>query len=58
VHVTVMLGFPWEEADDIARTVALARELLIRGWAYTLQVTLAIPYPGTPLFRQCDEQGC
>ena len=23
-------------ADDIARTVALARELLIRGWAYTL----------------------
>ena len=57
VHVTVMLGFPWETADDIARTVALARELLIRGWAYTLQVTLAIPYPGTPLFRQCDEQG-
>ena len=56
VHVTVMIGFPWEDADDIARTVALARELLIRGWAYTLQVTLAIPYPGTPLFRQCDAQ--
>jgi radical SAM superfamily enzyme YgiQ (UPF0313 family) len=57
VHVTVMLGFPWEDAAAIGRTVALARELLIRGWAYTLQVTLAIPYPGTPLFRQCDEQG-
>jgi anaerobic magnesium-protoporphyrin IX monomethyl ester cyclase len=57
VHVTVMLGFPWEGAAEIARTVALARELLIRGWAGTLQVTLAIPYPGTPLFRECREQG-
>ncbi len=57
VHVTVMIGFPWEDREAIARTVALARDLLIHGWAYTLQVTLAIPYPGTPLFRQCDEQG-
>ncbi|MDD5708680.1 MAG: radical SAM protein, partial [Kiritimatiellae bacterium] len=57
VHVTVMLGFPWEGAAEIARTVALARELLIRGWAYTLQVTLAIPYPGTPLFEMCDKEG-
>ncbi len=57
VHVTVMLGFPWETADEIAQTVALARNLLIRGWAYTLQVTLAIPYPGTPLFRQCEKEG-
>jgi radical SAM superfamily enzyme YgiQ (UPF0313 family) len=57
VHVTVMLGFPWEGAEEIARTVALARRLLISGWAYTLQVTLAIPYPGTPLFRECDEKG-
>ena len=57
VHVTVMLGYPWETSEDIARTVALARELLASGWAYTLQATRLIPYPGTPLFRECDEKG-
>jgi radical SAM superfamily enzyme YgiQ (UPF0313 family) len=54
VHVTVMFGYPWETSEDIGRTVALARELLIRGIASTLQVTLVIPYPGTPLFRELE----
>lgn len=57
VHVTVMLGYPWEEADDLARTVDLARQMLIKGWAYTLQVTQVIPYPGTPLFEECEAKG-
>ena len=42
--------------DDF-RPVELARELLRRGWAYTLQATMVIPYPGTPLFRECKEKG-
>ena len=41
---------------EIDRTVALARDLLKCGWAYTLQVTMIIPYPGTPLFRECQEK--
>ena len=57
VHVTVMLGYPWENAVEIERTVELARDLLKRGWAYTLQATMIIPYPGTPLFRECREKG-
>ncbi|MBP5545106.1 MAG: radical SAM protein [Kiritimatiellae bacterium] len=57
VHVTVMLGYPWENSVEIERTVELARELLRRGWAYTLQATMVIPYPGTPLFRECKEKG-
>lgn len=57
VHVTVMLGFPWEGEEEIKRTVALARDLLVHGHAYTLQVTQTVPYPGTPLFRQCEENG-
>jgi len=57
VHVTVMLGYPWETAEDVANTVRLARELLRKGHAYTLQVTQVIPYPGTPLFRECREKG-
>lgn len=57
VHVTVMFGYPWEGPDEIAKTVKLARELMIRGFAHSLQVTLVIPYPGTPLFKECDEKG-
>jgi radical SAM superfamily enzyme YgiQ (UPF0313 family) len=57
VHVTVMLGFPWETAAEVEKTVALARQLLIRGYAYTLQVTQVVPYPGTPLFREAREAG-
>ena len=56
VHITVMLGYPWENSAEIARTVELAREMLRRGWAYTLQATMIIPYPGTPLFRECQEK--
>ncbi|MDD4873199.1 MAG: radical SAM protein, partial [Kiritimatiellae bacterium] len=57
VHVTVMFGYPWEGPEDIERTIELARNLLIKGFAYTLQVTLVIPYPGTPLFKECDVKG-
>jgi len=57
VHVTVMFGYPWETPEDIARTVALGRRLLIEGLAYTLQVTLVIPYPGTPLFKELEAAG-
>ena len=57
VHVTVMFGYPWEGMEEIENTVALARKLLIRGAAYTLQVTLVIPYPGTPLFKQMQDEG-
>jgi len=57
VHVTVMFGYPWEGEAEIRRTVELARRLLRKGHAYTLQVTMVVPYPGTPLFRELDAAG-
>ena len=57
VHVTVMFGYPWEGEREIACTVALAQRLLRKGYAYTLQVTMVVPYPGTPLFRELDQAG-
>ncbi len=57
VHVTVMFGYPWEGAAEVRNTVELARALLRKGDAYTLQVTMVVPYPGTPLFRELDAQG-
>jgi len=54
VHVTFMFGHAWEGPKEIANTVALARKLLAKGWAKTLQCTLTIPYPGTPLFKELE----
>ncbi len=52
VHLTFMFGHAWEDREDVARTVALARRLLANGHASTLQCTMTIPYPGTPLFKE------
>jgi len=55
VHLTFMFGHAWEGPEEIANTVRFARRLLAKGWASTLQCTLTIPYPGTPLFRELKE---
>lgn len=56
-HVTCMIGYPWETLDEAKATVAMTRSLFDKGWIDTLQGTIVIPYPGTPLFAECKEQG-
>ncbi len=53
VHLTSMIGYPWENAKDAQRTLDLAREMFAKGWADIIQATVVIPYPGTPLFEEC-----
>ena len=35
----------------------MGRWLLKNGFAYTVQATIVIPYPGTPLFEECIRYG-
>ncbi len=56
-HVTCMVGYPWETLEEARATVALTRSFFDKGWIDTLQGTIVIPYPGTPLFAQCKENG-
>lgn len=56
-HITIMFGYPWEDEKDVSRTVALGKHLMKKGYADTLQATMVIPYPGTPLFAECKEKG-
>jgi radical SAM superfamily enzyme YgiQ (UPF0313 family) len=56
-HITVMFGYPWETHDDAVRTLKLGQWLLRKGLAYTMQATIVIPYPGTPLFKECQGKG-
>lgn len=56
-HITIMFGYPWETFEDAKKTLELGRWLLKKGYAYTVQATVVIPYPGTPLFDECKEKG-
>ena len=56
-HLTIMLGYPWETYADAKRTIALARRCFAKGYVDTMQATIVIPYPGTPLWKECKEKG-
>ncbi len=56
-HITLMFGYPWENEEQVHNTVCLGRTILKKGWAHTLQATVLIPYPGTPLYQECKENG-
>ncbi|MFC1539287.1 B12-binding domain-containing radical SAM protein [Candidatus Latescibacterota bacterium] len=55
VHLTIMVGYPWETRADAENTLALAKHLMKKGYADMLQSTVTIPYPGTPLYRETIE---
>jgi len=54
-HITAMIGYPWETKEDAKRTVDLAKKMFKKGYVDTLQATIVIPYPGTPLYKYCKE---
>lgn len=56
-HVTCMVGYPWENLADAQRTIDLTRRLFDLGYIDTLQATLCMPYPGSPLFAECKKHG-
>jgi radical SAM superfamily enzyme YgiQ (UPF0313 family) len=56
-HVTIMFGYPWETYEEACNTLKLGQWLLRKGYAYTMQATMVIPYPGSPLFEECKNEG-
>ncbi len=56
-HITIMFGYPWETEEEALNTLKLGQYLLIKNYAYTMQATVVIPYPGTPLYEECKSNG-
>jgi radical SAM superfamily enzyme YgiQ (UPF0313 family) len=56
-HITIMVGYPWETRKDALGTLDLAKMLMEKGWATTLQSTIVTPYPGSRLYAQALENG-
>jgi radical SAM superfamily enzyme YgiQ (UPF0313 family) len=52
-HLTVMIGYPWENYSMAKKTIELAKDLFHKGYADTLQATIVMPYPNTPLYKEC-----
>jgi hopanoid biosynthesis associated radical SAM protein HpnJ len=53
IHGTFILGLPVETKQSIENTINFAKELDV----FSLQVSLAAPYPGTELFEQAKLNG-
>ncbi len=53
IHGTFILGLPVETRDTIEETIRFAQELDV----FSIQVSLAAPYPGTELYEQARLNG-
>ncbi len=53
IHGTFILGLPVETRETIEQTINFAKDLDV----FSLQVSLAAPYPGTELFEQAKLNG-
>ncbi len=53
IHGTFILGLPGETLETIRETIEYAKQLDV----FSIQVSLAAPYPGTELYRQALENG-
>jgi hopanoid biosynthesis associated radical SAM protein HpnJ len=53
IHGTFVLGLPIETRDSIEQTIRFAQELDV----FSIQVSLAAPYPGTELYEMARQNG-
>jgi len=53
IHGTFIVGLPGETRETITQTIEFAKQID----PYSLQVSLAAPYPGTALYAQAQQNG-
>jgi anaerobic magnesium-protoporphyrin IX monomethyl ester cyclase len=52
-HLTIMVGYYWQTQEQLDLTVRTVKELMFRGLARTLQVTICTPLDFTPYHLEC-----
>ena len=59
VMLTSMMGYPWESEEDAQATYELAKELMLYKTRFgdSLQSSVIVPYPGTPLYKEAIKHG-
>jgi radical SAM superfamily enzyme YgiQ (UPF0313 family) len=56
-HLTIMVGYHWQTKEQLDLTVKTVRNLMFRGLARTLQVTICTPLDFTPYHQECIDKG-
>jgi radical SAM superfamily enzyme YgiQ (UPF0313 family) len=56
-HLTIMVGYYWQTREQLDLTVKTVKNLMYRGLARTLQVTICTPLDFTPYHQECIDQG-
>lgn len=52
-HLTIMVGYYWQTKEQLDLTVKTVKDLMFRGLARTLQVTICTPLDFTPYHLEC-----
>lgn len=56
-HLTIMVGYYWQTREQLDLTVSTVKDLMYRGLARTLQVTICTPLDFTPYHIECEKEG-
>lgn len=56
-HITTMVGYPWETKADSQETIDFVKGMFVNGYIDSLQATIVVPYPGTPMFDEAKKNG-
>jgi radical SAM superfamily enzyme YgiQ (UPF0313 family) len=56
-HLTIMVGYYWQTQEQLQQTVSMVRDVMLKGLARTLQVTICTPLDYTPYHTECIEKG-
>lgn len=56
-HITIMTGMPMETKETVEETLTFIKKLISKNYIRTLQSTFVVPYPNTPLYKECLEKG-
>jgi len=57
ILLTMMVGYPWEGEESVKKTYNAAKELMLYKTHFgdSLQASIVMPYPGTPLYREAEK---
>ena len=55
-HLTIMVGYYWQTQEQLDLTVQTVRNLMFKGLARTLQVTICTPLDYTPYHQECIDK--
>jgi anaerobic magnesium-protoporphyrin IX monomethyl ester cyclase len=56
-HLTIMVGYYWQNQAMLDNTVNTVRDMMFKGLARTLQVTICTPLDFTPYHIECVQKG-